>query len=135
MTPKRNSISNWKKQEVINWINTVGEGVPSRASAHFRSLGWDFDPATARRWWRQREEILTAPPTRSRVPGGGCKPALGHLEDLLLEAIVLRRLKKEKVTREWIAAQALQLYSEVSDGQVRLFEASPHWVSGFMKRN
>ncbi|EGZ18894.1 hypothetical protein PHYSODRAFT_315387 [Phytophthora sojae] len=107
MTPKRNSISNWKKQEVINWINTVGEGVPSRASAHFRSLGWDFDPAAA--------------------------PALGHLEDLLLEAIVLRQLKKEKRQR-WIAAQALKLYSEVSDGQVRLFEASPHWISGFMKR-
>lgn len=59
----------------------------------------------------------------------------GGLEDLLLESIVLRRLKKENVTREWIAAQALQLYSEISDDHVRPFEASPHWVTGFMKRN
>eukprot|EP00644_Phytophthora_capsici_P002192 jgi/Phyca11/114952/e_gw1.27.538.1 len=73
MTSRRNSISIWKKKEVIDWINTTGEGVPSRAAAHFRSLGWNFDPATARRWWRQRDEIWAAKPTQMRLAGGGRK--------------------------------------------------------------
>ncbi|KAE9049310.1 hypothetical protein PR003_g3341 [Phytophthora rubi] len=135
MAGKRNSISMWKKKEVVDWINSEGDGVASRATAHFRTLGWSLDPALARRWWRQREEKWAARPTQQRVSGGGRKPALGELEDLLLESIVLRRLKKEKVTREWIAGQTLQLYNEIHDGRTRLFEASPNWVSGFMKRN
>jgi DDE superfamily endonuclease/Tc5 transposase DNA-binding domain len=52
-----------------------------------------------------------------------------------VDAIIERRLKKEKVTRAWIAAQALHLYASIDDGPVRRFEASHQWVSCFMRRN
>eukprot|EP00644_Phytophthora_capsici_P018802 jgi/Phyca11/132226/e_gw1.143.17.1 len=135
MASRRNSIPLWKKKEVLDWVNSAGDGIPSRAVSHFRSRGWDLDPGTVRRWWRNREDIWAAKPYQQRLSGGGRKKALGELEDLLLEAIVLRRLKKEKVTREWIAIQALQIHAEIDDGPTRTFQASSHWVSSFMKRN
>ena len=60
---------------------------------------------------------------------------LGELEDTLLDAIIERRLKKEKVTREWIAVEALHLFASLDDGPQRTFQASSHWISSFMRRN
>eukprot|EP00644_Phytophthora_capsici_P018157 jgi/Phyca11/114117/e_gw1.25.622.1 len=94
------SIPLWKKKEVLDWVNLAGDGIPGRAVSHFRSRGWDLHPGTVRRWCRNREDIWAAKPYQQRRSGGGRKKALRELEDLLLEAIVLRRLKKEKVTRE-----------------------------------
>ncbi|GMF51781.1 unnamed protein product [Phytophthora fragariaefolia] len=111
MTPKCNFISIWKKQDVINWIDTAGEGVPSRASAPFRSLRWNFDSATARRWWCQREEILAAQPTQQRVAGGGRKPALGALEDLLLEKLCCATSRKKRLPER---GMQLKLYSSTA---------------------
>lgn len=135
MSRKRTPIELWKKQEVIKWIDTEGGGVPTRAVKHFRTQGWDLDPGTVRAWWRNREEIEAAEPTQKRLKGGGRKPILGELEDTLLDAIIERRINKEKVTREWIAVEALHLFGSTDDGAVRRFDASPQWVSLFMRRN
>lgn len=133
---KRSSIDLGRKQEVIEWIAADGQGVPTRAVKHFRALGWDFDPGTVRSWWRNRDRIQDAAPTQKRLKGGGRKPILGELEDMLLDAIIERRIKKEKVTREWIAVEALHLFGSANDeGPLLQFEASPHWVSSFMRRN
>ncbi|KAF1795370.1 hypothetical protein GQ600_11557 [Phytophthora cactorum] len=94
------------KKEVLDWINTAGQEIPSRAVSYFRERGWDLDPGTVRRWWSKRAEIWAGNPHQQRLAGGGHKKAVGVLEDLLLEMIVLRRLKKEK----WIAIQALQIH-------------------------
>ncbi|OWZ20243.1 hypothetical protein PHMEG_0005362 [Phytophthora megakarya] len=122
-------------KEVLDWVNTSGGGIPSRAVAHIGAQDWKLDAGTVRRWWRKRDEIWAAQPHQMRLAGGGRKKALGELVDLLLESIVLRRLKKEKVTREWIAIQALQIYAKVDNSMIRSFQASSHWVSNFMKRN
>ncbi|GMF38228.1 unnamed protein product [Phytophthora lilii] len=88
MSSRRSSISNGTKQEVITWIDTQGEGVPTRAVAPFRQQGLNLDSGTVRKWWRKRTEILAAPPHLMRVEGGGRSRALGTLEDVLLDAII-----------------------------------------------
>lgn len=65
----------------------------------------------------------------SRIPGGGRKPLLDTYEDLLLDHIVEKRVRKEKVSREWIANETRKLVS------LPEFVASERWVSSFMKRN
>ncbi|EEY60184.1 uncharacterized protein PITG_12511 [Phytophthora infestans T30-4] len=87
MASRRDSIALWKKKEVFDWVNSAGNGIPSRAVSHFRSCGWELDPGTVRRWWRNCEDIWAAKPYQQRLSGGGRKKALGELEDLLLEAI------------------------------------------------
>ncbi|KAG2821008.1 hypothetical protein PC129_g10794 [Phytophthora cactorum] len=109
--------------------------MPSRAVPYYRERGRGLDTGTPRRWWRKRDEIWAGSPHQQHLAGGGRKKAPGVLEDILLEMIVLTRLKKEKITREWIAIQALQIHGEIDDGPTRTFQASSHWVSSFMKRN
>ena len=135
MSRKRSPIELSKKQEVIEWIANEGHGVATRAVKHFRGLGWDLDPETVRAWWRKREQIQDAAPSQKRLKGAGRKPVLGDLEDSLLDAIIERRINKEKVTREWIAVEGLHLFATIDDGPVRRFDASPQWVSSFMRRN
>jgi hypothetical protein len=123
-----------KKQEVIKWIAEKGAGVASRAAPHFCKLGWDVDAATFHKWWRNKDEIMDIKPHQKRVKGGGWKPLLGALEDLLLDAIIDRRLRKEKVTQEWIALAARELYKSLDEDGSR-FVASDAWISKFMKQN
>lgn len=135
MAQRRRSIEVWRKLEVIDWIEVHGEGKPTRAAAHFAKEGWYLDPAVCRKWWRQRERLRATTPTHKRLSGAGRKTALGDVEDLLLDMIVRRRTAKEKVTRAWIAVQARYLYGEVNGPEMTAsFDASPKWVSNFMKR-
>ena len=134
MAPRRSPISNGTKQEVITWISTKGAGVPTRAVAHFRGEGMSLDPGTVRKWWCNRTVIMAAAPHLMRVEGGGRRRALGDLEDLLLDAIIERRLRKEKVKREWIADKAREIFEGIETDGTQ-FVASPAWVSKFMRRN
>ncbi|GMF21049.1 unnamed protein product [Phytophthora fragariaefolia] len=134
MAPRRSPISNGTKQEVITWISTEGAGAPTREVAHFRGEGMSVDPGTVRKWWRNRTVIMAAAPHLMRVEGGGRRRALGDLEDLLLDATIERRLRKEKVKREWIADKAREIFKGMeADGTQ--FVASPAWVTMFMRRN
>ncbi|KAG3044337.1 hypothetical protein PC121_g21970 [Phytophthora cactorum] len=58
------------------------------------------------------------------------------MEEALYDEVVAKRLKKEKVTRAWIGHMARVIFacqgttSASPDG----FMASPHWITGFMRR-
>lgn len=117
-----------QKQELIKWIEEHGDGVPSRAAKHFVALGWRIDARMCRRYWNQREEIEAMDGSAYRVQGAGRKPILGGFENELLDLITERRVRKEKVSRQWIAEVAVGL--GITD-----FVASEHWVSNFMRRN
>ncbi|KAG4055305.1 hypothetical protein PC123_g9608 [Phytophthora cactorum] len=116
MPASRKSVELSLKRQVIDWIATEGGGVPSRAEAHFCQRG------------------------RRRLQGAGRRPVLGEAEDTLVDLIYDRRLKKEKVTRDWIAAQARLMFHESrteeehEEHPIR-FAASDAWVTAFMQRN
>ncbi|KAG3191610.1 hypothetical protein C6341_g1142 [Phytophthora cactorum] len=110
MKQTRQPVSIGRKQEVFHWIETVGEGKPTRAVAHFRAAGWSVDGGAVRRWWRLREKIKAAAPHQARVAGDGRKPLSETLEELPYED------------------EAAELQSPPP------FAASDHWVSNFMHR-
>ncbi|GMF44502.1 unnamed protein product [Phytophthora fragariaefolia] len=105
MPARRKSVKLSIKRQAIEWIASEGGGVPSRAEAHFRALGWCISAAEFRQWWRNRDQILAGQGNRRRLDGGR-RPVLGEAEDVLVDLIYNRRHLMEKVTREWIAAQA-----------------------------
>ncbi|KAG2870616.1 hypothetical protein PC117_g28460 [Phytophthora cactorum] len=98
--PTRIPISIWCKQEVLQWIEEDGDGVPTRAIKHFSAKGWKLDGGSVRRWWRDREQLLAADPASRRRAGGGRRPLSGAMEEALYDEVVAKRLKKEKVTRD-----------------------------------
>lgn len=112
MPARRKSVELSIKKQAIDWIATEGGGVPSRAEAHFRGRGWRISASSFRDWWRKREEIWAAFGSRRRLEGAGRRPVLGEAEDTLVEMIYDLRLNKEKVTRDWIAAQARHLFQQ-----------------------
>ncbi|ETI39625.1 hypothetical protein F443_14791 [Phytophthora nicotianae P1569] len=140
MPARRKSVELSIKKQALDWIATEGGGVPSRAEAHFRQRGWRISAACFREWWRKRDEILAAAGSRRRLEGGGRRPVFGELEDTLVDMIYDLRISKEKVTREWIAAQARELFhssrteEEAEEHPIR-FTASDPWVSSFMQRH
>ncbi|GMF42610.1 unnamed protein product [Phytophthora lilii] len=58
------------------------------------------------------------------------------MEEALYDEVVAKRLKKQKVTREWIGHMARVIFAcQQSDTMGPSgFVASPHWVTGFMRR-
>ncbi|GMF28180.1 unnamed protein product [Phytophthora lilii] len=134
--PSRVPISNWRKQEVLLWIDEHGGHVLTRAIKHFCAKGWKLDGGNVRRWWRDRERILSAEPGRLRVPGGGRRPLSAAMKEALYDEVVAKRLKKQKVTREWIGHMARVIFAcQQSDTMGPSgFVASPHWVTWFMRR-
>jgi DDE superfamily endonuclease/Tc5 transposase DNA-binding domain len=140
MPARRKSVELSIKKEAIEWIATEGGGVPSRAVRHFRTRGWRISPSSYRQWWHQREQILASFGSRRRLEGAGRRPVLGEAEDRLVDMIYDVRLRREKVTREWIAEMARQLFyesrteEEHEENPIR-FTASDPWVASFMARN
>lgn len=131
MGPVRASISIATKIEVIDWIEKNG-GVASRAAAHFKAKGWKIRERDCRKWWSDRIVIRCDFDRSFRLSGGGRKPVLGALENELLDLITERRLRKEKVTRAWIADIAIAISITVG---LKDFVASDGWLAGFMRRN
>ncbi|DAZ92987.1 TPA: hypothetical protein N0F65_006342 [Lagenidium giganteum] len=133
MPARRKSVENSIKREAIEWIATEGGGVPSRAARHFRTRGWRISPSCYRQWWNHREEILASSSSRRRLEGAGRRPVLGEAEDKLVDLIYDARLRKEKVTRDWIAFMARRLFfesrteEEHEENPIR-FTASDPWL-------
>ncbi|GMF31973.1 unnamed protein product [Phytophthora fragariaefolia] len=71
-----------------------------------------------------------------RLPGGGRRPYSAAMEEALYDESVAKRLRKEKVTRAWTSHMVKVIYaSHHSDDAVfGGFTASPHWITGFMRR-
>ncbi|POM58542.1 Hypothetical protein PHPALM_36794 [Phytophthora palmivora] len=136
MTQRRNAIPIWRKQEVISWIDNEGNGVPTCDENHFRNLGLDIDGASIRKWYRHKEEIMAAKPHQRRLGGGGRKPLSKNMEDMLIDLVADKRLRKEQVTYDWIADQDLACHASLhaEDEAPSPFAASQHWVSNFMDR-
>ncbi|KAE8974796.1 hypothetical protein PR003_g26821 [Phytophthora rubi] len=57
-----NSIPIWRKQQVISWIDTEGNGILTRAEKHFRDLGLEIDGAAICKWYRDKANIMNAQP-------------------------------------------------------------------------
>ncbi|EGZ30177.1 hypothetical protein PHYSODRAFT_435629, partial [Phytophthora sojae] len=140
MPARRKSVELSIKRQAIEWIASEGGGVPSRAEAHFRASDWRISAGGFRQWWHNRDQILAGQGNRRRLDGGGRRPVLGEAEDVLVDLIYNRRLLKENVTRDWIAAQARQLFrssrteEEHEEHPIR-FAASDPWITAFMQRN
>ncbi|KAF1789198.1 hypothetical protein GQ600_10501 [Phytophthora cactorum] len=83
MPVRRKSVELCIKRRAIEWIATEVGGVPSRAEAHFRQLGWRISASAFRQWWRNRDEILAGQGNRRRLEGAGRRPVLGEAEDSL----------------------------------------------------
>ncbi|GMF19319.1 unnamed protein product [Phytophthora fragariaefolia] len=107
-----------------------------RTLKHFRDLGLKRDGAAIRKWYRDKEKTMNAQPHQRRLLGGGRKPLSMNMEDMLYDLVIDKRLRKEKVTREWIADQALVCHASLhaDDDAPPPFAASQHWVSSFMAR-
>ncbi|KAE8885310.1 hypothetical protein PF005_g26093 [Phytophthora fragariae] len=71
---------------------------------------------------------------------GARRPLLGVVEDALIDLIYEKRIRKEKVSRSWIALTAIQLFQasrmeeEQEEDPIR-FVVSDSWVHNFMARN
>ena len=134
MGRKRKSISIDDKILAIDWIEKHGDGKASRAERYFKSLGWEISSSTFRKWWRDRESIRSNKGRKARKLGGGRKPSLGYIEEIVAGEIIERRIRKEKVTRAQISEIAIAIAA--SEGfEDESFEASPKWVTSFMKRH
>ncbi|ETL87371.1 hypothetical protein L917_13415 [Phytophthora nicotianae] len=77
---------------------------------------------------------------RRRIVGGGRRPLLGAVEDTLVDLIYEKRIRKEKVSRSWIALMALELFhqsrtEEKHEEDPIRFVASDPWINNFMSRN
>ena len=88
-----------------------------------------------REWRRQEGQLLGMGRKRRRLDGGGRKPAIGQIEDELLQWIRKLRWDRVRVTRNMVKRQASHLYSMDSDGDGDgEFSASDGWLQNFMKR-
>ncbi|POM76545.1 Pogo transposable element with KRAB, partial [Phytophthora palmivora] len=79
---------------------------------------------------------MAAKPHQRRLAGGGRKPLSKYMENVIYVLFVGKQLRKVKVTRAWIADQALAYHAPLhAEGEAPSpFEASQHWVSNFMAR-
>ena len=71
--------------------------------------------------------------TKKRSVGGGRKPKLEDIEDVLADEIVNLRLQKLKVTRTFIRERAKQMAEEANIGEE--FKASSHWATLYLRQN
>ncbi|ETP46621.1 hypothetical protein F442_07152, partial [Phytophthora nicotianae P10297] len=108
--PRGHTHSLW--HQAIEWVATEGGEVPSRAVAHFRQREWRITASCFRLWRRDREQIMAEHGARRRIVGGGRRPLLGAVEDALVDLIYEKRIRKEKVSRSWIALMALELFHQ-----------------------
>ncbi|KAG2788569.1 hypothetical protein PC129_g21287 [Phytophthora cactorum] len=122
-----------EKLEVIAWIDTLGDGISTKALKHFRDeRGWIVSGSQIRQWWKKREQLRQTGTTMRRVAGGGAKPRLRGLEEDLFDQVLYLHSNKEKVTRPWIQFTGPALASsQLGDHE---FIASDRWTDGFMAR-
>lgn len=90
-----------------------------------------YDDSTFRHWYQKRDQIRSNDDKQRRIKGGGSRPALGALEEILCDEIIELRISKVKVTRKFVADRALEL---ANDAGIAL-KASNRWLDGFLSRN
>ena len=130
MSSKRRAYTLEEKKEVIEWILSQGDCVPTRAAKQFR-----LPPGTVRTWWNSREEILNTGQcdlSRQRLPGAGTKGVMIDHDEEISEKILFLRHMKERVTRQVVKniAKAVAERENIED-----FRASDGWLTKFIYRN
>lgn len=107
---------------------------PYKAWKHFTNRdNAEYDPSLFYQWRKRKEDIGITLATKKRSTGGGRKPKLEDMEDILADEIVNLRLQKLKVTRTFVRERAKQMAEEA--GLDENFKASGNWVSSYLKRN
>ncbi|ETP02914.1 hypothetical protein F441_20094 [Phytophthora nicotianae CJ01A1] len=71
MPTQRKLVEISLKQQGIDWVESEGGRVHSRAEPHFCQVGWRVSAAAYRKWWRDRARIRAEPVARFRLIGGG----------------------------------------------------------------
>ncbi|ETO70560.1 hypothetical protein F444_12982 [Phytophthora nicotianae P1976] len=99
MPAQRKSLEISLKQQAIDWIESEGGGIPSRAEPHFRQLGWRVSASAYHKWWRDWDQIRTESVARFRLFGGGRKPLLGVVENELVDLLQVARKSSTKATQ------------------------------------
>ena len=97
---------------------------------------YSVDESMVRRWRKTMKEVasdqpITAQSNRKRMKGGGRKPVLGKLEELLLERII-DACEKHNVTLKTIIVWAHEMARK---NDFNDFCASRGWLLRFMKRS
>jgi hypothetical protein len=106
---------------------------PYNAAKHFGEReNTVYDASIFYQWRKKKELIKEAGATSKRIRGGGRKPKLDELEDILADEVVNLRVDKIKVTRTFIRGRARQMAEEAG---IENFKASSHWMTLFLKRN
>ena len=118
------------KQEVIEFMDR--NNTAYQAAKFFGSRNkTTYDSSMFRQWYKRRNQIKHGSVSMKRIPGGGRKPALGALEEILATEIVELRIMKVKVTRKYICDRA----RTIADESNITLEATDRWISGFLNRN
>ena len=130
MSHKRKSYTLEYKKKVIEWINSEGEGIPTRAAKKFK-----LPPGTVRCWWNSKEVVLKSDDSdlsRRRLTGAGRPGVILEYDDEIVEAILYLRDAKKRVTRQTVRGIALGISQREKIGD---FNASDGWLSKFMERH
>ena len=90
------------------------------------------DASQVRKWYKKKDKIKISKKSGARIDGGGRKPRLGLLEDIIFDEILNLRLNNAQVKRSWIRARGEALARE---NRLMNFKASCCWVDKFMQRN
>lgn len=119
------------KHEVILFLRS-GNSI-NTALKHFSSRDkcTHYTDSLFRNWKDAGDSILAVgDKSRKRIPGGGRKPVLGELEEVIKDEIIEMRIQRMKVTRSFIADRARVLAEE---NHLEL-KASNRWLTNFMRR-
>ena len=112
------------KREVLEYIDE-GHTVYQACKFFSHRDKFVYNEGNFYNWNRNRDKILGTSLTKKRVKGGGRRPLLGELEDILANEIVEIRLNKLKVTRSFIQDRAAVIAEE--NGIQMNF--GHHWVT------
>lgn len=118
------------KKEVLEYISNGHN--PNAAANYFSERdSFRYDTSLFYQWARNKEKILASPSSNKRVKGGGRKPVLGALEEILCKEIKERQQSGLAVTRDSLTERVRELASE---HRIKL-GASPQWMCTFLARH
>ncbi len=119
------------KREVIAFMVRTGETAYAARKYFSDRDGFEYDVSLFYQWYKKKDVLMSACATKKRASGGGRKPRLANMEDLLADEIINLRLQNVKVSRSFIANRARQIAADVDID----LKATGNWVSLFLKRH
>ncbi|KAL3122220.1 hypothetical protein niasHT_002100 [Heterodera trifolii] len=124
---KRRAYSIQEKVEILDFAK--------KSSIHAASRHFGIDRNTVRDWKKQEANLRKEAESskRKRLEGGGRKVPNRNFEEAVFQWVSELRLKKVRVTRNMIAAQAIKLSADYEEMQN--FAASNGWLEKFMHRH